>query len=299
MIRFQFFVIGILLSAIAYSQANTPINWQSQELLARRMALQQQALRHIQKEDSLKVRYRSTDTKSIGKSVLFSLVLPGSGQFYANSYIKSALFLAVEASAWAINVSYNKRGDDKDAEFKRYANQHWSEQRYFSYLYYQFGDEIASEVGRELNTNPDNVNRPILTDEDYKEYKETIREWEDKYSHRLPKGKTQQYYEMIGKYPHQFGNAWDDASFDVEYLGPDKITPHNDFYMEMREESNRLYDIARYGTMAALINHVISAIDAGFTTRSYNRSHTGMEMSYDNVKLNGEYVNMLGVNLRW
>jgi hypothetical protein len=128
----------------------------------------------------------------------------------------------------------------------------------------------------------------------------TLRQYEaDKFSHRLPSSKTQQYYEMIGKYPHQFGAAWSDASFDMIYSGPDNITVNNNFYMDMREQANRLYEKAQYGLMVALVNHVISAIDAGFTARSFNREHMKMEMSYRNIIYKGEYVNMFGVNMKW
>ncbi len=103
---------------------------------------------------------------------------------------------------------------------------------------------------------------------------------------------------MIGKYPEQFGNAWADASFNAEYSGfEDNVTPMNDHYTNLSKEAENLYDKAGYGSMAALINHVISAVDAGFTTRSYNRRQ--MRLSYDNRQINGEYVNMFGVAFIW
>jgi hypothetical protein len=144
-----------------------------------------------------------------------------------------------------------------------------------------------------------------LIDEQYfNENRETIinnlRQVEaEAYSHRLPETKTQQYYEMIGKYPMQFGNAWDDARFDYDYSGPSNITSNNNYYMDMREESNRLYNVAQNALMVVMINHLVSAIDAGFTTRNYNRRVVQMEMSYNNVQIKGEYLNMFGVNLKW
>ena len=121
----------------------------------------------------------------------------------------------------------------------------------------------------------------------------------NEFSHRLPGSKTQQYYEMIGKYPVQFGNAWIDADFDRNYRGPNNITAKNDSYMTMREDSNRLYDVAQYGLMVVLINHVASAIDAGFTARKYNRRQLQLEMSYNNFDYKGEYVNMFGMKVKW
>jgi hypothetical protein len=61
----------------------------------------------------------------------------------------------------------------------------------------------------------------------------------------------------------------------------------------MRDEANRLYDKAAYGTMIALVNHVISAIDAGFSTRRYNQRQ--IKLSYQNRRYENEYVNMFGL----
>ncbi len=282
-------------------QAETPFNWGKEELLARRLELIQQARQPGSNADSLVSPETPEKKVSVGKAALFSALLPGSGEFYARSYIKAAAFLAVEVTAWAVNVSYKKKGDDKDVEFKAYADAHWDEYRYWSYVNW-----VASN-------DPDYANIPLfpydpvmfLIPEDYYNANRdlilsTLREIEgQEFSHRLPYTKTQQYYEMIGKYPGQFGNAWDDASFDRKYSGPDNITANNNFYMDMRDESNRFYDVAQYGLMVALINHVVSAVDAGFTARNYNRRQVKMEASYHQIRYKGEYMNMLGVNVTW
>ncbi len=299
--------ILMMLGFIVLASAAEPFNWGNEKLVLRKLELRQQAKIALQDDNpSFSYENNSGDHRSVGKAVLFSALIPGSGQFYSDSYIKSALFLAIEAGAWAINISYNKKGDSKDAEFKAYANEHWSEHYYWSYVAYRAIQEMEnpplalSELENRSSGNqvryyiPDNLYTPDLVN--------TLRKVEGElpgFTHRLPKTKTQQYYEMIGKYPGQFGAVWDDASFTSSYLGPDRITPRNDFYTNMRDDANRLYDIAQYGLMTALVNHVISAIDAGFTARRYNRNHAQLEMSYDNLLYKGEYVNMLGVNVKW
>lgn len=240
--------------------------------------------------------------KSVVRSVLYSAVVPGLGQFYTGSYIKGSIFAAVEIAAWAVNIHYNKLGDDKDAEYRGFANNNWSEQRYWSYVYYKVkGDP-------EFNLDPSNFtidnsdpDKPIIVnwrdvENDLEPYANG--EYISGFTHTLPATKTQQYYEMIGKYPEQFGNAWADASFNTVYSGFNgRVTAMNDFYTDLSKETERLYDKAGYGSMTALINHVISAVDAGFTTRRYNRKQ--LQMSYDNRRINGEYVNMFGVALIW
>lgn len=246
----------------------------------------------------------SAPAKSVGKAVLFSALLPGSGQFYANSYLKAAGFLAIEALAWSINISYNNQGDEKDAEFKRYADQNWSEQRYWSYLYYRLNgqEELYPDFPHgqyDSDIFIDNAGRPVINgwvaaEQVLQEFAST--EYIPTFSHTLPETKTQQYYEMIGKYPAQFGNAWADADFTSFYqdFGQGNITPMNDLYATMRDEANKLYDKAAYGSMIVLLNHLVSAVDAGFTARSYNRRQ--MSLTYhQKVYSSGEHVNMFGL----
>jgi hypothetical protein len=228
----------------------------------------------------------------------------------AKSYVKAAVFLAVEVTAWAVNVSYTKKGDTKDSEFKQYAGENWDEYRYWSYVNWVgsqneiYSNLVVPEDEWDIIPAPNGGTWYLIKEEYFNAHRDEIlsnlREIEqNEFSHRLPSTTTQQYYEMIGKYPGQFGNAWSDASFDRRYSGPDNITSNNNFYMDMRDEANRYYDIAQYGLMAVLINHVVSSIDAGFTTRNYNRRQVKMEMSYQNLRYKGEYLNMFGVNLSW
>jgi hypothetical protein len=279
--------------------------WKDEEWVIRRLNLRQEAQLSTQTEQSSWTTPTGKQ-RSVKKAVLFSLIVPGGGQLYANSYLKGVLFLAIEAASWITNITYNQKGDDKDKTFKTFAEEHWSEYRYWSYVAYRassalenppFTVDELSEVneGKWFLIPEDQYNPALVTE---------LREIEGQilsFSHRLPETKTQQYYEMIGKYPAQFGYAWDDASFLHHYSGyTNDYTPNNNFYMDMRDEANRFYNIASYGTMTALVNHVVSAIDAGFTARRFNRNNTlRVEMSYQNRLYLNEYVNLFGINIKW
>ncbi len=302
-IRFLVVLLVVLNTAVL---AETPFTWGEEIVMARRMELIREAQEQTGQSEADSPSPMSSDQKSIGKAVLFSALIPGGGQFYSNSYIKAGLFLAAEVTAWAVNISYNKKGDEKDAEFKAFADANWEERRYWSYLNWEASqrDPDFTAFPYEEKTAP-NGGIWYLIPQDYFNSNQgdivnTLREIErDYHTHQLPATKTQQYYEMIGKYPVQFGPAWSDASFDRSYSGPDNITPNNDYYMTMREDSNRLYNVAQWAATSALINHVISAIDAGFTARGYNRRHARIEMSYDSFRYKSEYLNMLGINIKW
>lgn len=242
----------------------------------------------------------SVSSKSISKAVLLSAAVPGVGQFYAKSFFKGALFFATEVTAWTINIIYNNRGDDKTRIHRSFVDAHWSEQRYWSYVYYKLKDkEELNLPNYELDTsNPD---KPLIIN--WQDAEVVLDQYDDTqylrgFTHQLPATKTQQYYEMVGKYPTQFGNAWDDASFQHQYNGyTGDFTLHNARAEDLRAELNHMYNIAGYGSMIVLVNHLISAIDAGFTTRSYNRRQ--LRLTYQRPKLNGERVNMFGLRMDW
>ncbi|MFC1553714.1 hypothetical protein ACFL7D_03680 [candidate division KSB1 bacterium] len=116
----------------------------------------------------------NTSKKSSFKAALLSGILPGSGQLYAGDKIKAAGFLVAELSLWYSHFHLNGKGDDLEADFRRYADQYWIKEDYFLWI---------------IENNID------IT----------------KYSHTLPSTNTQQYYEMIGKYD-QFLAGWIDAT---------------------------------------------------------------------------------------
>ncbi|MEE8403926.1 MAG: hypothetical protein V3S17_00890, partial [candidate division Zixibacteria bacterium] len=121
--------------------------------------------------------------KSPSKAFLLSLALPGLGQYYYGSRIKPVAFLGVEAFAWLMRSKWNSEGTDLTAEFEQFNRDHWSQMRYEEYLFIVYG----------------------VMDDDSVNQQEA--------SHHLPDTRTQQYYEMTGKYD-QFSWGWDDAKLN-------------------------------------------------------------------------------------
>ena len=191
-------------------------------------------------------------------SFVLSAAVPGAGQVYAKSYIKAAAFVAVEATAWAYYVSQSNEGDKIDAEFRAYANQHWSETEYWRW--------IANQSG--IAYSEDNI--------------EALRDWEKQsFSHGLHREKDQQYYEMIGKY-HQFSWGWDDFRVDhnisitdsqitQNYNETKELNANRRYYELRRKASNAAFKRATTGATIAVFNHLLSAIDAAWTTTKYNK----------------------------
>jgi len=192
--------------------------------------------------------------KSSGLGTLLSLAVPGTGELYTKSWIKGAVFLGVEVALWVGYFTYSGKGQIFEDDFHAYADEHWSE-----------------EAWREwMQDNP--------------EFGDT--------THTLPDTRTQQYYEMIGKY-NQFKAGWND------YLegGPD-LTPNRNHYEWLRHKSNELFIKASYCTMLALANRLLSALDTSITIRKYNRKiQGGVRVSMR--KYRNDWVPFLGLQMRW
>jgi hypothetical protein len=196
--------------------------------------------------------------KSLWLAAGLSAVLPGAGEFYAGSVWKAALFFAIEAAAWGVAYSYDRRGDDQTESYRSFADAHWNVVRYA-----QFAETLAPPA-----------QGPYMWDRggagvDWAELNRMERAIGGWFSHTLPPYGEQQYYELIGKYP-QFNQGWDDAPATFTYGDP--LTPRFLYYSGERGLANTYYDRATAFVTVALVNHLLSAVDAAWTAASYNSS---------------------------
>ncbi len=208
-----------------------------------------------------------------------SLVVPGAGEFYAGSYWKAALFFAADVAFWVLAYSNDKKGDDQTAFFQQYADNHWSVIRYAEFSLQRHVPEGRRAAYANL-INP-NANLPDWQRVDWGLLNQMEREISSTpegryYSHTLPIRPEQQYYELIGKYP-QYNQGWDDARPDWVYSETD-VTERFRYYAQQRGRANDYYNTATTFVTVAVINHVISALDAAWSAASYNkRLHASMQ----------------------
>ncbi len=200
-----------------------------------------------------------------------SLVLPGTGELYAESYWKAALFLAVDVAAWGLAYHFDKKGDRQTDFFQNYANEHWSVVKYaqFSLEYFiptERWNEYAGLITPGANPPWERVNWNLLNRLE-REIGATANG--RYYSHTLPPYGEQQYYELIGKYP-QYTPGWDDAELPYIY-SETNVTPHFRYYAAERGKANDFYNKATTFVTVAIVNHVLSALDAAWSAGSYNR----------------------------
>ena len=201
--------------------------------------------------------------KSVKKAFFYSLIVPGSGEFYAGSKIKAAIFFGLDVAFWSFFFNDRKKGKDEEDQYEAFADTAWQEQVYRDWW------------------------APL---------DDTLKE---KYTHTLPDERTQQYYEMIGKYK-QFAFAWKD--FDDNTAGEDSLTPYRNRYLDWRRHSNDLLDKAKYSAMFSLGNHILSAFDAALTVKRHNKrgeKFSQVEFKMRLVERNQELIPRLSATLRF
>ena len=200
-------------------------------------------------------------SKSTSKGFLLSLLLPGAGEFYAESKIKAGIFLGLEALLWAGYLSYHGKAKNKEDEYIDFANTNWSREAYTDSMLTIYGVDIDTiQTGTKMVSDYDSV---VIVE-------------------HLPDTKTQQYYEMIGKYD-QFRYGWDD------YDRTNFLTPHRNHYLDMRDDSNKLFDNARYSLIAIIGNHILSGFDAVWSIKRYNKKAGGFSELNMKIRLVEEY----------
>ena len=203
-------------------------------------------------------------TKSPWLAAALSAAVPGSGEFYSKSYLKSAIFFGAEVATWIVYGVYTKRGNDRTDEYEDFANVHWSVVDYALWMNQYKDCSIA--VGP-------NTNLPPHQRVDWNQLNVCERSIQG-FSHLLPPFDTQQYYELIGKYA-QYTPGWDDADPTIDYAlreNLDKISPRFGFYRDMRGDANELLDVARLAINVVVLNHVLSALDGAWSASRHNRS---------------------------
>jgi hypothetical protein len=245
-----------------------------------------------QPDPAARVMEESTGASDIGGLDLAqALLLPGYWQARHGQWLKAGLFASVEVGVILLANKWNKDGDDLDAAFRAYADTHWDYDRYVDWR--TAPGEFALEEGW-LNRGFNAQDLAGLSEEAIQDlYANTADDVFDPHggagSHILPGGftdgysegqdgawdhfglaRTQQFYEMIGKYA-QFQRGWDDYGVDqntgFEFPTAQGVwsttyfSPNSRTYISMRTDSNDKLIAADRIMGLLLVNHVVSFMD--------------------------------------
>ncbi len=205
---------------------------------------------------------------------VLSLVLPGAGEYYTESYWRAGGFALAEAGLWALYAVYTSKGNRQTDLFQSFADGHWSAVRYAEWIeanVSKLNPDVKSFSGYMI---PGTEGRPPWERVDWSKINAVESQIAQKsgngFTHLLPRRPEQQYFELIGKYP-QFAAGWDDAGvMTPERILSSDVSARFLEYSKKRGKANDFYNTATTGTALILVNHVLSALDAVWSGSQYN-----------------------------
>jgi hypothetical protein len=216
-----------------------------------------------QQSSSLNNLSSAPKQKSPYLAALFSGLIPGAGEVYGESYLKAAIFFAIEAGLWTAYAVYDGKGDDQTDQYEQFANTNWSINKYARWL----KDQQFTGYNEIIDPNNQNLEELRLQVNSVER---------QNFSHTLPPFGEQQYYELIGKYQN-FVVGWEDADplisknpSSSNYYGKYKTQMYTDYAAD-RQQANEYYDMASTSTTLVIVNHLLSAADAAWTVSMFNK----------------------------
>ncbi|MDR0331192.1 MAG: DUF5683 domain-containing protein [Chitinispirillales bacterium] len=259
------------------------------------------------------------DYKSPRVAMLLSLLVPGLGQAYSRNYVKAGAFGAAEAAAIGVAVYFNSVANAKKREAYKFADARFDVdqlKRYDARLRQEFDNLVRDTVMTEEEAG---AYFPPYDDYFYDAAKngtsyfyESIRDksftpgWKDndslapslgqilggdtvfyakdgsKYALFDPDNVFMFYY--IKRVADGAGNIVRDSEWALGY------SENQAEYNAMMKRSTVYRDAVNYTLYALLLNHIASAIDAGFTARAYNAMLLGRESAWNRVSVSQQFV---------
>lgn len=319
---------------------------------------------------AVRKRAEYKESKSPLVAAGLSLLVPGAGEYYGRDYIRSAVFFGIDVLTLSMWYYYESDGDDRKDEYRDFADINFDEDVYYMGLLGMTQNAItwlekknSTEAGLEFNAadywsleyfkdrnnwqwdDSDNLSVTDLLENSFGVFNsesDTLSTMvvelfggSAQFTHNLPATKTQQYYEMIGKY-HQFACGWND--FDgYEYDADGNLVKETvyiensageqvpveipkmildtgvfnysengyksekvDFYEDLRNKTNEAYEMGQNFLMATLLNHVASAFDASYVIKKNFQIDTSLDIeANDKASMIGTDNYKLTYSVKW
>ncbi|MEW5874180.1 MAG: DUF5683 domain-containing protein [Candidatus Zixiibacteriota bacterium] len=203
------------------------------------------------------------EPKSVKRAFLQSFLIPGWGQWYNGSRWKPFVFLGLEAAGWYGWSNFRSNGNDKEDEYRAFADIHWKDTAYWIGLQQNFDF---------LNPPPEDLR--YLDTTSYRVDTSAQGFIVRVFSHHAyfdadgNPVEEDTYYENIGKYD-QFQYGWDDYEDGDSTID---MQPHRAEYVSMRDKANKEFNKASTVLILTIGNHLLSAFEAALGAKRYNRA---------------------------
>jgi hypothetical protein len=217
--------------------------------------------------------YQQPAESSSSSGFLLSLLVPGLDQYLNDRYIVGSIFAGLEVGLITMAIHYNSEGDEFKKIMKAYANNEstgFSRVKYYKNIYEnQHGEGSADANLFNLNADEERQYQEIRNSDLWDDLKRYEKEHVGDGVHSLPGRKTQQFYEMIGKYG-MFYHGWrgislDDLGYNVNspnYAYSGDAPQLIDRYYRKRDKMNDAYKSGTFAFSGIVFNHLFSGLEA-------------------------------------
>lgn len=229
-------------------------------------------------------------------AILLSLFLPGLGQAYAQNGLKAAVFGAVEVAFITGGVVLAVNGNSRMKDAYSFAGDHYSVSKFMNYY-----EKLKRRI-------PDADTSVFLAYDDPSNFKSD--------------SGSQSFYNNLSYELTPYIQGWDDAkpefdeNFDLLPIEGERFVVNQDsiyliyrisengdsslaqfgFSENQKEYSRKIADGNKYFRWSKavfttmLINHIVSAIDAGLTAKAYNDNLLGRHSIWERIRVREKYV---------
>ncbi|MDR3012736.1 MAG: hypothetical protein LBU70_05950, partial [Chitinispirillales bacterium] len=246
-------------------------------------------------------------------AMLLSLLVPGLGQAYSRNYTKAAAFGSVELATIGVALYLHRAGRTRRNDAYRFADENFSVDNLRNYhrqlkeeFERRFTDEegvIDFDVSAFIPHYDDffdaaasgRMQYSIIGDAtfapgwmDNEPHLDQILQAEgDGIFHHGQHGSYRLFAPGIEETFFLITRIVDGAASNERILG---FSNRQVEYNDMIQRANNYSDAVNYALYALLVNHIASAIDAGFTARAHNRRLLGKESMLSRISVEQHYV---------
>jgi hypothetical protein len=233
-------------------------------------------------------------------AMLFSFLLPGSGQLYARHKLKTAVFGAAELAIIGTGTALAVKGSKEMKKAHKFADEHYSVENFKSYYFDNFKPGVPDTVHNSFFGNGNLTVDQFLQmaqkkdNEFYRNIQGNdnpfVRGWIDVTPTFLPGGLT---------LPQESGykSYHPDTAYLVYSIGTDSTKARFGF-SKLQEEfeskfsrANNFYDISQKVFFLLLLDRIVSAVDAGITAKAYNDEMLGKQSMWQRINIEQKQVN--------
>lgn len=248
----------------------------------------------IEKMQSINFAENVSRYRSPKLAMLMSFLVPGTGQAYARCGWRAGLYGAVEAAIIGIGATFGVKGKNAKKDAKEFANEHYDFKhfdKYYNVLSRHVGDDTLSE----LFSSPSVDTFKNIYERKSEDFYKLLRDKDNPFIHGW-EDVTPGFDSITFVVDDQNYRQVTDSLYLVYRAGSDSTKAQFGFseyqkeYDKMMSESNSHYRVSKNVLTLLIVNHIVSALDAGITARAYNDKLLGKQSVWQNINLKEQQI---------